>query len=204
MSHDIQYLPTAPNTTYIVFKAKVNEKEIKEWIDIVSFRLVFVVDDIPKLSKEIKERIIIHESLFQNKETYFRAIQNIFRYSDRQYVFNNLRETNAPVPLALAWLKSNHDSDAQKWRILADCVFTLPDIYAHSIMAFCVKGKPNSPTFPKSSKKDNEETPLNYRDSDKYINTILSQNADFRNELRDKQNEQSLINKRKERILDWL
>ena len=42
ISHGMEYLPTAPRTTYIVFDKKVSEKTIKQWIDIVSFRLVFV------------------------------------------------------------------------------------------------------------------------------------------------------------------
>ena len=56
ISHDLNYLPTAPSTTYIVFKNKLKEKEILDWIDVVSFRLVYVVDKLPKLSKTTKEK----------------------------------------------------------------------------------------------------------------------------------------------------
>jgi hypothetical protein len=207
LSHDIQYLPTAPLTTYIVFKSKINEKDILDWIDIVSFRLVFVIDKIPKLSKTTKDRIIIDNSLLVGKESYNTAIQAMFKYNDRQYVYNLLKSTKTPIPLAVAWMKANTRFDAQKWRLLADVQYTLPDCYAWSIMAFCVKSKGRNPDWPKGSKKDDLYTPpLLCRESDIYTQTIIESSASIRNEIRDTIDvkEQNIITQRKETILQWL
>ena len=207
LSHDVEYLPTAPETTYIVFKSKLKEKDISDWIDIVSFRLVFVVDKIPKLSRALKDRIIIHESLLVSKESYNKAIQAMFKYSDRQYVYSLLKQTKTPIPLAVAWMKSNTRFDAQKWRVLADVQYTLPDCYAWSIMAFCIKAKGRNPDWPKGNKKgDLYEPPMFCRESDIYTQTIIESSASIRNEIRDTvpAEKQMIITKRKESILEWL
>jgi len=207
ISHDLNYLPTAPSTTYIVFKNKLKEKEILDWIDVVSFRLVYVVDKLPKLSKTTKEKIIIHESLNPTTDSYNKAIQAIWKYGDRQYVYSLLKETKTPLPLAVAWMKANTRYDAQKWRRMADVMFTLPDTYAHAIMAFCVHATGRNPQWPKgSNKKDLIEAPLFCRDSDLYAISILDALPEMRNEVRDTtpKEEQNIIRKTKETILEWL
>ena len=207
VSHDITYLPTAPETTYIVYKEKVKEKDILDWIDIVSFRLVFVVDSMPKLSKTTKEKIIIHESLNPKTDSYNKAIQAIWKFNDRQYVYSLLKETNTPIPLAVAWMKANYDSDPQKWRRMADVMFTLPDYYAHAIMAFCVRSDGQNPKWPKGgNKNDSGELPLNIRETDLYGRKLIDSLGDIRNEIRDKtpKEEQTIITKRRENILEWL
>tara|TARA_R100001509_G_scaffold152578_2_gene112933 strand:- start:355 stop:1023 length:669 start_codon:yes stop_codon:yes gene_type:complete len=205
LSHGVKYLPTAPSTTYIVFESKITEKTIKEWIDVVAFRLVFVIDKLPKLSKEIKERIIIDKSLNTNDGGVNRAINSMFKYGDRQFVYQTLKATNTPIPLALAWMKANYDSDIQKWRRMAEVMFTLPDTYAYAIMAFCIKGTGKNPIYPK--KKDTRIIlPPDYpfRDSDKYGIMLLNKLADIRNDLRIEQPEQNLITKRLEPTVSWL
>lgn len=203
-SHSIKYPPTAPNTTYIVHQSKLTEKQIFEWEHFVSYRLVYVIDKLPKLSKKAKDKLIIHESLLKNVESPQRAIQAMFRYHDRQYVFDLLRKTKTPIPLAVVWMIANDDSDMQKWRLLADSMFTLPDIYCHSIMAYMVKSAPHSPKFPSKSKKhESNDLPM-IRDSDIYITDILDTLPEARNEVRDTVPEQTVITKRKESILDWL
>ena len=207
VSHDITYAPTAPETTYIVYKEKVKESELLQWIDIVSFRLVFVVDKLPKLSKTTKERIIIHESLNPKTDSYNKAIQAIWRFNDRQYVYSLLRQTNTPVPLAVAWMKANHDSGVIKWRRMAAVQFTLPDYYAHAIMAFCVRSDGQNPKWPKGSNKNNDgDIPLHCRETDLYARLLIDSSVDIRNDIRDKvpKEQQSIIRKRKEPNLEWL
>jgi len=205
LSHGVKYLPTAPSTTYIVFMSKITEKIIKEWIDVVAYRLVFVVDKLPKLSKQIKERIIIDNSLTKGNDGVNRAINSMFKYGDRQYVYELLKSTKTPLPLALAWLKANDNSGVQKWRRMAEVMFTLPDTYSYAILAFCVKGTGKNPTYPK--KKDipiklPEDYP--FRESDIYGLQLLDNVIDARNELRTIQPEQNLITKRLEPTVSWL
>lgn len=205
LSHGIKYLPTAPSTTYIVFMSKITEKIIKEWIDVVAFRLVFVVDKLPTLSKSIKERIIIDNSLTKGNDGVNRAINSMFKYGDRQYVYELLKSTKTPIPLALAWLKANDDSGMQKWRRMADVLFTLPDTYAYAIMAFCVKGTGKNPTYPNKEKTKVIFPPdWPFRESDEYGTVLFNRLADIRNELRLQHLEQNLITKRKEPTVSWL
>jgi len=206
ISQGIEYLPTAPDTTYIVFLNKLKEKDIKEWIDVVSFRLVFVVDKLPKLSKQTKDRIIIHESLNPKTDSYNKAIQAIWKYSDRDYVFRLLVESKCPIPLALAWVKAN-DSDPLTWRRIAAVMFTLPDTYCHAIMAFCIRPTGRSPNWPKgSTKTTNNDNLLFFRDTDKYVHNLLNVLPEMRNEIRETitPEEQTIIPKVKESLLEWL
>jgi len=206
ISHGIEYLPTAPDTTYIVFLNKLKEKDIKEWIDVVSFRLVFVIDKLPKLSKQIKDRIIIHESLNPKTDSYNKAIQAIWKYNDRDYVFRLLVESKCPIPLALAWVKAN-DSDPQTWRRIAAVMFTLPDTYCHAIMAFCIRPTGRSPKWPKGkTKTTNDDNVMFFRDTDKYVGNLLDVLPEVRNEIRETvaPEEQNIIPKVKESLLEWL
>ena len=83
-------------------------------------------------------------------------------------------------------MKANTRYDAQKWRRMADVMFTLPDTYAHAIMAFCVHATGRNPQWPKgSNKKDLIEAPLFCRDSDLYAISILDALPEMRNEVRD-------------------
>ena len=203
----MECLPTAPDTTYIVFNNKVKDKDIAEWIDIVSFRLVFVVDKVPKLSKKTKDSIIIHDSLLVAKESYNKAIQAMFKFSDRQYVHGLLRQTKTPVPLAVAWMKANCPESMQTWRRMAAVMFTLPDTYCHAIMAFCVPTKGRNPDWPKGSKKgESHEPPMFCRETDIYTQQIIESSVDVRNEIREtsEPKQQNLITKRSEPSIQWL
>ena len=197
----------ADSTNYIVFDNKVKEKDIAEWIDIVSFRLVFVVDKLPKLTKKVKDKIIIHDSLLVAKETYNKAIQGMFKYADRQYVYGLLRQTKTPVPLAVAWMKANCPESVQTWRRMAAVMFTLPDTYCHAIMAFCVPTKGRNPDWPKGSNKgESYEPPMFCRESDIYTQHIIESSVDVRNEIREtlEPSKQTLITQRPEPNVQWL
>lgn len=203
----MECLPTAPDTTYIVFDNKVKEKDIVEWLDIVSFRLVFVTDKLPKLTKATKDSIIIHESLLVPKDSYNKAIQGMFKFGDRQYVYGLLRQTKTPVPLAVAWMKANCPERVQTWRRMAAVMFTLPDTYCHAIMAFCVPTKGRNPDWPKGNGKgDSYEPPMFCRETDLYTQRIIESSVDVRNEIREttEPTQQTLITKRLEPSVKWL
>ena len=86
-------------------------------------------------------------------------------------------------------------------------MFTLPDYYAHAIMAFCVRSNGQNPKWPKGgNKNDSGELPLNIRETDLYGRKLIDSLGDIRNEIRDKtpKEEQTIITKRRENILEWL
>ena len=57
----IEYPPSAPKTTYIIHCDRITEKEIKRWMNVVSYRMVFVVKKLPTISQQTKEEIINHK-----------------------------------------------------------------------------------------------------------------------------------------------
>jgi hypothetical protein len=202
-------MPDDPSTTYICFWNDVTQKKIEPWLDVVQHRLVVIVDKLPKLTKEFKELVIIDKTLTTVSEyaSYDKALQAMFRYQDRQYVFDLINGCKLPIPLALTWLETNRPQNVSLWRFLADVAFTLPDRYAWSIMAFCVQPDGKNPKWPKRSKgKDSDETPNFVRPTDEYWHTLASLEVDIRNEVRDTEPEPTKHIKgvRKEPTTQWL
>lgn len=204
ISQGMSHLPTAPQTTYIVFDEKVSEKTIMKWFDVVSFRLVFVTSKLPRLSQTVKDKIIIHESLDASKESYNRPINAMVSYNDRKYVYSLLESTQTPVPLMLSWLRVNAQNQPSAWRLLADVAFTLPDTYAYAVAAFCVRPAAGKPRWPKKREKDDALDIGGFRESDVYAGHLLENSADIRNELRDVEPQQDIIGKRQETLTQWL
>tara|TARA_R100000734_G_scaffold19148_1_gene18609 strand:- start:7885 stop:8550 length:666 start_codon:yes stop_codon:yes gene_type:complete len=204
ISHGMEYLPTAPRTTYIVFDKKVSEKTIKKWIDVVSFRLVFVCDKVPKLSKAIKEQIIIHESLNASKQSYNAPLNAMLTKNDRKYAYRLLSQSETPVPLMVSWLRENVKNNPSAWRLLAASAFTLPDTYPRAIAAFCVRPVRGSPKWPKKKEKPEAFEAMGLRESDVYAHELLSLSPDLRNDLRDANPKQDVIGKTQETLTQWL
>lgn len=202
-------MPDDPHTTYICYWNGVTQKKIEPWLDVVKNRLVIIVDKLPKLTKEFKDLIMIDKSLVAVSEygAYDKALQATFRYQDREYVFSLLEGCKLPIPLALTWLETNRPQNVFLWRLLADVAFTLPDRYAWSIMAFCVKPDSKKPRWPSRSKgKDSEDTPNFVRPTDEYWHTLASLEVDIRNEVRDTETEpdKHIKGVRKEPTTQWL
>ena len=197
------YAPTRQDTTYIVHLRKITEKEIKRWIDVVGYRLVFVVEKLPTISPATKEQIIIDKSLLKEQTNHKRQIDALLRWSDRQRVHRAF--TGMPIPLALAFLRENKKDDMRLWRMLADVAFTLPNEYAEAVMVYGIKPSRATVKWPKK-KKASDERPTMFRKSDKYWREIISSDAEVRNEVR-KGNIDNLprtLKKRQEKVSKWL
>jgi hypothetical protein len=197
------YAPTRQDITYIVHLRKITEKEIKRWIDVVGYRLVFVVEKLPTISPATKEQIIIDKSLLKEQTNHKRQIDALLRWSDRQRVHRAF--TGMPIPLALAFLRENKKDDMRLWRMLADVAFTLPNEYAEAVMVYGIKPSRAAVKWPKK-KKASDERPTMFRKSDKYWREIISSDAEVRNEVR-KGNIDNLprtLKKRQEKVSKWL
>lgn len=200
-SKDIQYSPVKPDTTYIVHLNSIKEKEIERWLDVVSYRLVFVVEALPKLSERIKEKIIIDKTLTESKQSFKREIDAMFRWGDRNRVKQMVDKV--PIPLAIAFLRENRIDDIRLWRLLADTTFVLPEMYSKALLAYGVKPINAQTKWPKKKKKE-VERPSNFRESDIYWEQIISVSAKVRNEIREADEIPHTVKKTKERILDWI
>lgn len=195
--------PTNSNITYIVHLRKITEKEIKRWMDVVAYRLVFVVEKLPTLTDATKEAIIIDKSLRKEEVNHKRQMDALFRWSDRRRVHQAFE--GMPIPLALAFLRENKKDDIQLWRMLADVAFTLPTSYAEAVMVYGVKPSRSAVKWPKKKAKT-DERPTMFRESDVYWREILDADANARNEARvsDVDNLPKSVKKRKEKVSEWI
>ena len=201
-SRGIKFPPVAPETTYIVHLPRITEKEIKRWVEVVSYRLVFVVDKIPTLSKGIKEEIIIDKSL-KKKSGFSREIELLSQLENRTRVYHSISGV-LPIPLALAFLRRNKVEEIELWRLLAQTTFTLPVEYTESLLAYGVKPSRTRWDWPKKSAKS-ETPPDGFRESDKYWRNIIALDAGVRNELRSKGEPLPKgVKKTKEGVFNWL
>lgn len=181
----IQFPPVAPDTTYIIHGVKVTEKEIKRWTDVVSYRMVFVIDKLPKLSKKIKEEIIVDKSLKVGTTGFKREVDMMFRWDNRTRVFAEMSKNPIPIPLALSFLRKNRVEEIQLWRLLSQTKFTLPAMYTEALLAYGVRPRRGMWEWPSKSVK-HESPPDGFRESDKYWRNIIALDAETRNELREK------------------
>tara|TARA_R110002050_G_scaffold4254_1_gene21277 strand:+ start:121 stop:783 length:663 start_codon:yes stop_codon:yes gene_type:complete len=197
----IRDAPTASDTSYIYHVGKLTEKEILRWVDVVTYRLVFVIDKLPKLSNETKEKVIIDKSLLRPKADFKKQFEGLFRWTDRQRVFSMFDGT--PIPLALAFLRANRIDNMKLWRLIADTNFVLPEEYSKALLCFGVEPKRDYVQWPKKSKQV-EEIPDGFRSSDIYWEHLIKCSANVRNDVRDTGKVPKGVAKTKERIVEWL
>ena len=197
------HAPTNKDITYIVHLKKITEKEIKRWMDVVAYRLVFVVEKLPSLTEATKEAVIIDKSLLVGKPNYKRQMDALFRWSDRKRVHQAFE--GMPIPLALSFLRENKKDDMRLWRLLADVAFTLPNEYAEAVMVYGVKPSRQQVKWPKKKPKA-DERPSRFRASDKYWRKIIEADVEERNSLRSENidNLPKTMKKRQEKVSQWL
>lgn len=195
--------PTAPKTTYIVHLGKVTEEEIKRWMDIVSYRMVIVIDKMPKLTKAIEAEVIIDKSLFAGKVNYKTAMDALFRWGDRTRVHKTF--VGVPIPLALSFLRNNRIEEIELWRMLADVTFTLPKEYAEAVMCYGLKPSRTHVKWPKKNSKKDERPPM-FRESDLYWRQIVHSDAGLRNDIRTNNIDKlpNEIHRRRESVYEWI
>ena len=205
MSGSLACPPTAPDTTYILYTNKSNQKGLEAWLPFISYRLVIVCDKLPRMTDSFKNEVIIHNSLLHKEESYDRPIQSLFRFDDRQRVFDIVRHGNLPIPLALAWVRANRKDDIETWRRLAKGTYKLPDIYAQSILSYSIKPSKQRTVYPKK-KKQNTEIPTFFRESDIYANELIELAPEVANKVR-VQEPASLpptVKKTQTSIVEWI
>ena len=137
--------PTGDHITYICNVKKITEKELKRWMPLISYRMVFVVPKLPKLSKQIKDEIII-DGFNDKTQSYKREIDALFRWDGRGRVLKMVE--NLPIPLALSFVKVNND-DIELQRRIADIKYQLPDKYLRATLVYGIKPSRSQVTWPK-------------------------------------------------------
>ena len=187
--------PTGDHITYICNVKKITEKELRRWMPLISYRMVFVVPKLPKLSKQIKDEIII-DGFKDKSQSYKREIDALFRWDGRGRVLKMVEDL--PIPLALAFVKVNND-DIGLQRRIADIKYQLPDKYLRATLVYGIKPFRSQVTWPKR-KASPPERPEQFRESDEYWEQIVEVSKKVRNQIRTETPEQipSNMKKRKE------
>ena len=203
MDRVMQYPPTAPERTYILRNPRrFTETDILEWSPLVAFRLVVVVDKLPRLTSKSEAITIIHQSLNRPNRSFYRNAVALLRWKDRVRAKTQIE--TIPLPLAYAFIKRNQTDDIELHRRLAKVAMTLPDEYAYAVLTYGLKVSEGKVDWPK--KKTTNEVPPPFRSSDCYWQIIVNDDARVANQIRSK-DIKSLpkgVKKRKEGVKDWL
>lgn len=206
MHKEVIYPPTAPEMTYILHNDKPNIKELAEWIPYMpsSTILVIVCESLPSVPKELAEDIIIHPSLNKTDRSPFQAINSIMTWGNRDRLKEVIK--GVPMPLLIAYLRTNSPDDIDTFRRIGDTLYTLPQEYLEAIMMYSITPK-NRRLNPPNKKLATEEHDSDiWRDTDIYAGIISLYSPEVLNEIRRMKPEElpSGASKRQKTLVDWL
>jgi hypothetical protein len=181
MIGEIDTPPTDKDTTYILRSNKFKEKDVLEWLPMITNRLVVCCDKPPKISNKSEDYVIISESLkIKGKSNHYSPINALLTWKDRRRV--NAVFSKTPLPLAKAFLKEN-DVDITVWRKLAKTAMFLPEKYVRAIMVYGIEPAHKKTKFPK--KKKQEYIHEQSRSSDKHIEVIVKNSITVSNRIKE-------------------
>ena len=202
MRGEMTYPPTSQDVTYIVYGYKPKEDEILYWNKVCPYRLVYVVNKLPKMKQSTKDEIII--DMPNTKQSYNRQIEAIFKWPDRLRVYNQIQQV--PIPLILAFLKVNRPNNMKLWRLLSDVTFTLSDDYVYALLAFGVDFNRDKFLWPKKKSKNTDEIPSQFRQGDEWWKTITENSPEVANHIRENEIDSlpKKMKKKKEKVIEWI
>ena len=168
-----------------------NREGTRRWMPLISYRMETVVPKLPKLSKQIKDEIIVDG--FNDKTQSYNEIDALFRWDGRGRVLKMVENFH----LALSFVKVNND-DIELQRRIADINYRLPD-NLRATLVYGIKPSRSQVTWPKR-KASPPERPEQFRESDEYWEQIVEVSKKVRNQIRTETPEQipSNMKKRKE------
>lgn len=183
--------------TVIVHEKRPSKEECMGWLDLISYRMVWVCDKAPDIKDD---RVIYDKTMKRKKSDYIPAIQATLRWSDRNRVWSGM--TKVPVPLMLSFLKENV-RDINLYRLLAKSFRWCPEEWQQAAICFATKPISGRPAFPKKKKKEELQI-QGFRESDLYTDMII-QDGKVANMIRSTCDELPKgMKKRKQGVVDWL
>ena len=203
MDGSMTHPPTARDVTYILRTKKFTADDIAFWTPLIHYRLVVTLKSLPRMKDEIRDMVIVHDSLQKRKPNYNRHASAMLSWNDR---FRAKREVEAiPLPLAISFVKRNRPDEIGLYRRLASTLYFLPESYSYALLTYGFKPQSGATKWPKKTKKV-EERPLGIRQSDLYWEELVSNDARVANEIRDGFIEllPKGVKKRLEVITEWV
>ena len=173
--------PSRPDMTYILRTKKFTEQDIEFCLPKIQNRLVISMEKIPRLSKKIRDLVLIDEAKNNRPSIDMKHGTNvILKEKDRLRAY--VSATRVPVPYALSFVKANI-TDINFHRRLAKIGVDLDDCYTHALLAFGFKPLNGRIQWP-NKKKAETEIPPPFRESDKYRDEIIAGDVGVANNLR--------------------
>ena len=192
--------PTAPGMTYILHSNKFSHNDILYWQHLVSYRLIIVCDKAPKVTDKM-ENVIVDQALQVSKPNYSRSIRAGLCWADRDRAHKVI--STVPLALANAFVKANAN-DMKLGRLLAKCKHVLPESYSYAIIAYGLSPVRNF-VWPSKTKQNSIILPTGIRQTDRYMDIIVSGDATVSNNLRDVGELPAGLPKRKQEVkTQWI
>jgi len=193
--------PTVADTTFIYHAKKFTEDEAIYWAEAIPYRMVVVMDKLPKLTSASEHCVIIDQAT-KAKVDYSRSIRAALCWGDRDRAHKALSQV--PLPLANAFLKVNV-KDINLGRLLAQCRYKLHDDYLKAAIAYGVSPVRNF-KWPSKRKRSIDILPLGIRQTDKHMGIIINGDIVVSNEIRQHQpdNLPTGLLKKKQKVIEWI
>lgn len=188
------------DTTYILL-GSLTSKEIKDWLPLVSGKLVVETNKNISIPKGLEDNIIIDKSL-KPKPTNYRWVKALFSWTDRRRVHKLMK--GVPIPLAMAFVKQNNN-DIELYRRISKTYKHLSDDYSIAILTYSIKGENKQVKYPKKNKGETT-VPSIFRSNDKHWEMLVRTDVNVANLIRGNESG-SLpkgVKKRREKVTEWL
>lgn len=202
MYGEMTILPTVPDTTFIYHTNTFSEKDAIMWAEVVPYRMVLVVDKMPKLTKASEHCVIIDQATKAKQDDFSRSMRAALCWADRDRAHKAIGQV--PMALANSFVKVNV-RDINIGRLLARCRYTLHDDYPKAAIAYGVSPVSNF-KWPTKKKQTLDIVALGIRRTDKHMGIIVNNDLFVSNEIRVNQPESLPIGlpKKKQKVIEWL
>ncbi len=192
--------PSCDNLTVIVHERRPSKEDCLGWLDLISYRMVWVCDKAPDIKDD---RVIYDKSMRQKRTDYIPAIQATLRWSDRNRVWNSM--PRVPVPLMLSFLRENN-RDINLYRLLAKSFRWCSEDMQQAAICFGTQPISERPAFPKKKKKTQDCEIEGFRETDLYTDMIIT-DGKVANMIRSTVAKEDLPNtmkKTKQEVMEWV
>lgn len=188
------------DTTYILL-GSLTSKEIKEWLPLVSGKLVVETTKNVSIPKGLEDNIILDKSM-KPKPSNYRWVKALFSWTDRRRVHKIMK--GVPVPLIMSFVKQNND-DIELYRRISRTYKHLSDDYSNAILCYAIKGESKQVKYPKKNKGESK-VPSIFRTNERHWEMLVKYDVNVANLIRSNESA-SLpkgVKKRRQKVTKWL
>lgn len=191
--------PSCDNLTVIVHERRPKKEDCLGWLDLISYRMVWVCDKAPDIKDD---RVIYDKSMKVKRTDFIPAIQATLRWSDRTRIWKSM--PRVPIPLMLSFLRENV-RDISLYRLLAKSFRWCPEEWQQAAICFATQPVAARPVFPRKKGKVEDCEIDGFREGDLYTDMII-RDGKVANMIRStvaKEDIPKTMKKSKEAVMNW-